>query len=273
MNSTPLFSVITISFNQAVYLKECINSLKIQDSRMFEHIIVDPGSTDASRDIIDAYTASSDNVFPIYGKDLGPADGLNNGWQIARGKYILIINADDYLLPGAIRACQSLVSRSDCPDLILCGGLIYRQEQQEFFPWFSTKPSHAVLAFEIFLLFQQGIIVRKSSVATSTPFNLANRTCWDAEFVHSLLSSKSINVERSFQQIAVFRLHESSITGSSLNTKAYVKDRIRIMRQQSGHFGGTCKPLMFRLYLYLPLIQKIFIAIFDFRFAKKRLGL
>ena len=73
-------SVVTISFNQKDFLEDCIRSVLEQKTSMeVEHIIVDPGSTDGSRDLIDSF---GDRVIKVYEKDVGPADGLNKGFSI-----------------------------------------------------------------------------------------------------------------------------------------------------------------------------------------------
>ena len=72
-------SVVTISFNQAKFLRECIDSVLNQDYHEIEYIVVDPGSTDGSKKIIDSY---GDKIIKYYEKDYGPADGLNKGFSI-----------------------------------------------------------------------------------------------------------------------------------------------------------------------------------------------
>lgn len=67
-------SVVTISYNQAKFFPACIKSVAAQEGP-YEHIIVDPGSTDGSREIIEANRSHFSNI--ILEKDDGPADGLN----------------------------------------------------------------------------------------------------------------------------------------------------------------------------------------------------
>ena len=65
-------SVVTISFNQAAYLGWCIDSVLSQDYPDIEYIIVDPGSNDESREIIESY---GDRIIKVFEKDAGAADG------------------------------------------------------------------------------------------------------------------------------------------------------------------------------------------------------
>src|SRR6202171_6644991 len=94
-------SIVTISFNQAPFLERAIRSVVEQDYPDIEYIVVDPGSTDGSRDIIERYRSRISQV--IYEPDHGPADGLNKGFASATGDIFGSINADDAFLPGAVR--------------------------------------------------------------------------------------------------------------------------------------------------------------------------
>src|SRR4051794_11958143 len=98
----PKFSVVTISFNQAEFLERAIQSVLRQDCEAgIQYIVVDPGSTDGSRDVIEKYRSRLSHV--ILAPDLGPADGLNKGFKIATGDILCYLNSDDEFLPGAFR--------------------------------------------------------------------------------------------------------------------------------------------------------------------------
>ena len=88
-------SVVTISYNQAGYLKQCIDSVLNQDYPDIEYIIVDPGSTDGSREIIESY---GDRVIKIFEPDTGPANGLNKGFHRATGDIFYFIKAYFFLV-------------------------------------------------------------------------------------------------------------------------------------------------------------------------------
>ena len=93
-------SIVTISYNQKQYLKACIDSILTQAECELEYIVVDAGSTDGSRELIESY---GDQVIKVFERDDGPADGLNKGFACATGEVYGFINSDDYLLPGALK--------------------------------------------------------------------------------------------------------------------------------------------------------------------------
>ncbi len=94
-------SVITPSFNQVSFLKQTIESVKIQDlSLELEHIIVDGGSTDGS---VDYLRSLGDTVRWISEPDRGQADAVNKGIRMASGEIIGWLNSDDLYFPGALQ--------------------------------------------------------------------------------------------------------------------------------------------------------------------------
>ena len=93
-------SIVTISYNQAHFLKRTIKSVRRQDYPNIEHIIVDPGSTDGSRKIIEQYRDHFAAI--IFEPDEGPADGLQKGIQASTGDILAQLNSDDCYFPGAI---------------------------------------------------------------------------------------------------------------------------------------------------------------------------
>ena len=91
--SSPLFSIITPVLNNKEGIIKTIDSLKIQELKDFEHIIVDGGSTDGTLEVI----KNEKNITKwISEKDKGIYDAINKGLKISKGKYINTINSGDY---------------------------------------------------------------------------------------------------------------------------------------------------------------------------------
>lgn len=86
-------SLITVTFNSAIYLEECINSVMEQQSADIEHIIIDGGSTDGTLDIIKKYETHIAKW--ISEKDKGMYDAINKGLNLATGDIVGILNSDD----------------------------------------------------------------------------------------------------------------------------------------------------------------------------------
>jgi len=88
-------SLITVVYNGAAFLEDCIKSVLVQDYSNLEYIVIDGGSTDGSVEIISTYKANITHW--LSEKDKGMYDALNKGIDLATGEVIGILNADDML--------------------------------------------------------------------------------------------------------------------------------------------------------------------------------
>jgi glycosyltransferase involved in cell wall biosynthesis len=86
-------SIITVTMNSEKYLSDCINSVRRQNYRDIEHIIIDGKSTDGTLNII--HQNLNHISYWISETDRGMYDAINKGLQMATGDVIGILNSDD----------------------------------------------------------------------------------------------------------------------------------------------------------------------------------
>lgn len=93
----PAITIITPTYNRASMLLEVLESISKQNFCDFEHIIVDDGSIDETKSVVEKFQNKyGDNeLIYFYQENAGEATAVNVGWQMARGKYVVIINSDD----------------------------------------------------------------------------------------------------------------------------------------------------------------------------------
>lgn len=94
-----LVSVIVPVYNVEKYLERCIGSLLNQTMQEIEIICVDDGSTDCSPHILNEFSSRDPRVKVISKENTGYGDSMNAGIARAKGKYIGIVESDDYALP------------------------------------------------------------------------------------------------------------------------------------------------------------------------------
>ena len=92
----PDLSIITINYNNLEGLRSTIDSVMNQHFRDVEYIMIDGGSTDGSRELIE--TNAQQFSYWISEKDGGIYDALNKGIEQAKGKYCMFLNSGDFLL-------------------------------------------------------------------------------------------------------------------------------------------------------------------------------
>ncbi|MDR1449253.1 MAG: glycosyltransferase [Propionibacteriaceae bacterium] len=111
--ATPAISVLVPIYNAEKYLDECLRSLQEQSFTDLEVICVNDGSTDGSRAIIAAY-AEADSRFRIIDKpNSGYGASMNMGLKEARGDYIAILEADDFIEPETYAVLHKAIARYD----------------------------------------------------------------------------------------------------------------------------------------------------------------
>ena len=94
MNSNFKISIITVSFNSVITIRDTIESIISQDYNNIEYIIIDAGSNDGTLDIIKEYKEHIS--YFISEADNGIYDGMNKGIAAATGDIVGILNSDDF---------------------------------------------------------------------------------------------------------------------------------------------------------------------------------
>jgi glycosyltransferase involved in cell wall biosynthesis len=110
MRNIPLISVITACYNTAEYLEQCIQSVIHQKYTDMEYVVIDGGSTDGTREIISQYGKQLAYWHSM--PDRGLAHAWNQGIARARGRWLLFLNADDYLCDSDVLARLAAVVES-----------------------------------------------------------------------------------------------------------------------------------------------------------------
>ena len=110
MKLLPLVSIVIPAFNAGKYLRFAIDSILSQSYKNIELIVIDDGSTDNTREILESY---GDLFFWDFQKNAGQAKSLNRGWQMAKGNILGYLSADDLLLPEAISKAVDTLNRNE----------------------------------------------------------------------------------------------------------------------------------------------------------------
>lgn len=116
----PQFSIIIPAYNVEPYIGECLDSVLGQGRDDVEVIVVNDGSTDSTASVVEGYMSRQSPVVLINQMNKGQIAARQAGASAAHGDYILCVDGDDGLLPGALDALSKVIEEYS-PDCIMFG--------------------------------------------------------------------------------------------------------------------------------------------------------
>lgn len=121
----PLFSIIIPAYNAEKYLKECLDSLICQSFEDFEVLVVNDGSIDRT-EIIGSEYETRDPRFRLYNKENGGVSSARNvGLDVARGEWIVFLDADDMLTDEALSEIYRAINCDKNINLVIWGWQVF----------------------------------------------------------------------------------------------------------------------------------------------------
>lgn len=212
---------------------------------------MDPGSTDGSRDIIRHYAHRCSHI--VFEKDSGPAEGLNNGFQLATGDYYGFLNADDVLLPGALSKVAAAARATDA-DVASGHCVVIDDEGRQLRKAYSDAFSLKAAAYGVCVLMQPSTFFRATCFERAGGFNVENSSHWDGELFVDMaaLSAEFAVIPR---VISGFRLHRDSISASPMSLERVREYRARTFVHIMGRQPGALFELSRSYYLMLKYVR------------------
>ena len=137
-----LVSVIVPVYNVKNYLSQCIYSLLNQTYRNIEIILIDDGSTDGSFHICKEYANSDSRVRLYRKKNGGLSSARNYGFSKAEGSWLMYVDSDDALAPGAVERLMGAIQDTNS-EVAICDFLCFSDENKLRF---STASSSKTIA-------------------------------------------------------------------------------------------------------------------------------
>lgn len=124
-----LISVIVPVYNVEKYLVRCLESLMHQSYTELEMILVDDGSTDQSGAIIEEYLKKDSRFIAVRKENGGLSDARNAGIDIAKGKFLIFVDADDYVHHQFVELLYQAVISTEA-DIAVCEGVEVDEKNQ-----------------------------------------------------------------------------------------------------------------------------------------------
>lgn len=254
----PLISIITPSFNSEKTIERTIKSILTQKFQDFEYIIIDGGSTDSTCNIIKYY----EPLFKgrLYWKseaDKGIYDAFNKGIKASTGKYIWIVNSDDWIEPDALTIISNIIyslnTEKEYP--IISGAMNFCSRDGSLKKKFLSNISQAKHCFETDSMgvIHPATIVPKMIYNKYGMYDDKFRIIGDIDWFHRIYAK---NVPLLFINDVITNMSDGGIS-NLLSYKKSAKDRWRfICKKHQNHIVKYIWFIRWSIYFYKLKIKK-----------------
>lgn len=229
MNASPLISVITITFNASKELPATMRSVKGQTFKDYEHLIIDGASRDNTIEI--ARKSGVAGLRILSEPDNGLYDAMNKGLAMAKGKYVVFLNAGDAFHDNATLAAYAKGAAKGA-DIIYADTVIVNAERRMVAPRHLSAP--AVLTFDSFakgmLVCHQAFMVKKTLAPQyDLQYRFSADYDWTINCIRNTTPERCINLN----MVAIDYLSDGLTDKNKIPS---LKERFNIMCK---HYGVT----------------------------------
>lgn len=186
----PELSIIVPVYKVEPYLRRCIDSILAQTFRDFELILIDDGSPDNCGTICDEYAAKDERIIVIHQKNQGVSAARNAGLDIATGKYVSFLDADDTFSENMF-SIMTLIQKKQDVDVVICG--------------FNSITENGMLIAESNVIERRYTKDELVTAVYSLP-NPVEGVCWNKLFLRSKIDGLRYKIGMSRAEDTLFQL-------------------------------------------------------------------
>jgi glycosyltransferase involved in cell wall biosynthesis len=242
------FSIITPSFNQGRFLPDCVESVLSQTGVKFEHIVTDAGSTDETLDVLKRYPHIQWTSEP----DAGMSDGINKGFRRATGDWVMWMNCDDYLLPGALEKVVDFIRQHPEADLVHGDCIYVKEDKTPIRRKYDTPVDEWDLLFVGCCIPSTSTFYRREIIQAEQLLDVAYRNCMDWEYYLRLMRL-GYHFGYIPAALAGFRWYEDSTTQK--HWQRMIEEGLKCQRQ---HIEERGLPTILKNASLLKGLRKVF---------------
>ena len=179
-----LISIIVACYNQGHFIEDALNSILEQDYENFEVIIINDGSTDNTKEIVTEYSKKDAWIKLINQKNQGLSAARNTGLKNSSGKFILFLDADDWLERDFFETYSNAFTLFPDFDLYRCGYSYWSADRQK--KYHTHIPTQDGLIYPNVVNQNIGachsILIRKSLADQLGEFDTSLKSCEDWDY-------------------------------------------------------------------------------------------
>jgi glycosyltransferase involved in cell wall biosynthesis len=253
----PRITVVTPSFNQGKFLPHTIASVLGQGYPDLEYMILDGGSSDGSREIIQAH--ESRLAYWRSEPDRGQADALRKGFERATGDILCWLNSDDIFMPGALLTVGEFFANHPESEVLNGGGVVIDEHGDLYVDGFWTYTEGVAATWRRFKwygsdgVFQPSTFWRRSVYEAVGGMNPELYFLMDKDLFFRM--SKRRRFDRTTQILSCFRCHASSKSALSQDRCAEEERWFRARYCQEP-WHNAIRPAIYAAYRGQSLVRK-----------------
>lgn len=242
------FSIITPSFNQGRFIADCIESVGSQTGVEIEHIVTDAGSTDETLDVL----KRDPHIRWTSEPDAGMSDGINKGFLQATGDWVMWLNCDDYLLPGALEKVADFIRKHPDADIVHGDCIYVKEDKTPIRRKYDTAIDEWDLLFVGCCIPSTSTFYRRGIIEAGHLLDVGYRNCMDWEYYLRLMR---LGYRFTYipEVIAHFRWYEESTT--SKNWQRMLDEGLKCQRE---HIDARKLPAMLKNTGVLKVLRRVF---------------
>lgn len=242
------FSIITPSFNQGRFLPNCVESVLAQSGVDFEHIVTDAGSTDETLDVLARYPHLKWTSEP----DDGMSDGINKGFRQATGDWVMWLNCDDYLLPGALETVAECAQLHPAASVIHGDCMFVNEDRSPIRRKYDTPVDEWDFLFVGCCIPSTATFYKSDILHAGHLLDVGYRNCMDWEY-YLRLSRLGYRFQYIPEALAGFRWHDESTTQK--NWQRMLDEGLRCQRE---HIAARELPSWLGSEVILGIMRRLF---------------
>ncbi|MDO4319274.1 MAG: glycosyltransferase family 2 protein [Bacteroidales bacterium] len=235
----PLFSIITVTYNAEHTVGRTLDSVASQTCRLYEHIIVDGASTDSTLSIVEAAARPESRIVRSE-PDTGLYDAMNKGMGMARGDYLIFLNAGDkFHSSDTLQTIADTIMNNDYPGIVYGQTDLVDDSGKYIGPRHLTAPdklSYRDFARGMLVCHQAFVVLRR----IATPYSLQWRFSADYEWCIRCLQHSRNNIPTN--RVLIDYLAEGMTTA---NRRRSLIERFRIMSYYYGFWSTLWRHIGF----------------------------
>jgi glycosyltransferase involved in cell wall biosynthesis len=262
MSDIPKISVVIATYNRASFLAETIDSVLQQRFQDFELIVVDDGSTDQTRTLIESYGS---RIRYLYHENRGPSAARNLGVRHSRAAWIAFQDSDDLTEPNHLETLYAYAKEHPRCGMVFANGAYLSGAQSKRGTVIREAKSRRLTSDGVRLvdLFEKSIVRLQASLISKEAYDAVGghdeslRICMDLDLSFRLLMNYPVAyLDR---VVFLYRFHEGNI---GKNEELRLTENIRVIKKLLDQFPATKRELGVRRiakrlsYRYYRLAKK-----------------